>query len=467
MSAEAIANVTSQSLPRKFARYTLFDFVGRGGMAEIYLGRSTTELGAARLSVVKLILPEYTSLPKFAEMLTFEAKLAAQLSHANVVQVFDLGRENDQLFIAMEYVEGFDLNALLRRCSQQKIPFPVEFIFYVVTSVLRGLDYAHRRADDTGKPLGIVHRDVSPSNLLISFEGEVKLCDFGIAHANDAMTNLASGNIGSESTPYRQPEENLSEALQGKAGYMSPEHARGEVIDARADVFAAGIVLWELLAGRRLYKIGDGSNGTSLLEIARKAEIPAFPSRGLHQEERLVAIVNKALAKDKADRYASASAMLRDLEGYAIDARSMASPLKLGEWMAEHFGAEVIEKRRARERGAAALAKGPLVVLTPITSPKIEEKDLAPLKDVSSTALLKDSSSGDVTDPPKEPSPTPSDVRKVSEDKDEAPPTAVAVSGMTTSEQNHRRFVLQALAIAIAFALALVFYLFFGLLIPN
>jgi eukaryotic-like serine/threonine-protein kinase len=443
VNAEAVAHIPSPSpLPRKFARYTLFDFVGRGGMAEIYLGRSTTELGAARLSVVKLILSEYAALPKFAEMLIFEAKLAAQLSHANVVQVFDLGRENDQLFIAMEYVEGFDLNALLRRCSKQKIPLPVEFGLFIVACALRGLDYAHRRTDDTGRALGIVHRDVSPSNLLISFEGEVKLCDFGIAHANDAMTNLVTPPSG-EAVPYRQQEENLSEALQGKAGYMSPEHARGEVIDARADVFAAGIVLWELLAGRRLYKIGDGSNGTSLLEVARNAEIPAFPARDLPNEDRLREIVGKALARDKADRYASASAMLRDLEGYAIDARAMASPLKLGEWMAEHFGVEVIERRRARERGAAAIAKGPLVVLTPITSPKIEEKDLLPLKDVSSTALLNDPSSGDVNAPTKEPSPTPSDVRPVAE-LAEVPPVAIATTAKSSNPRPHLALLILA-----------------------
>jgi eukaryotic-like serine/threonine-protein kinase len=458
VNAELAAQISPSPLPRKFARYTLFDFVGRGGMAEIYLGRSTTELGAARLSVVKLILSDYAALPKFAEMLIFEAKLAAQLSHANVVQVFDLGREKDQLFIAMEYVEGFDLNALLRRCSKQKIPLPVEFGLFIVACALRGLDYAHRRTDDTGRPLGIVHRDVSPSNLLISFEGEVKLCDFGIAHANDAMTNLVTPQNG-EMAPYRQTEENLSEALQGKAGYMSPEHARGEVIDARADVFAAGIVLWELLAGRRLYKIGDGSNGTSLLEVARKAEIPAFPARDLPNEDRLREIVGKALAKDKADRYASASAMLRDLESYAIDARSMASPLKLGEWMAEHFGVEVIERRRARERGAAAIAKGPLVVLTPIASPKIEEKDLLPLKDVSSTALLNDPSSGDVNAPTKEPSPTPSDVRKIAEIENEIPPTAMVAAPKPVNSSGSRVglyaalfLIFTALAAAIAFA---------------
>jgi len=447
VNADASAQIVSPTpLPRKFGRYTLFDFVGRGGMAEIYLGRSTTELGAARLSIVKLILPEYAALPKFAEMLTFEAKLAAQLSHANVVQVFDLGRENDQLFIAMDYVEGFDLNALLRRCSQQKIPLPIEFGLFIVACALRGLDYAHRRTDETGSPLGIVHRDVSPSNLLVSFEGEVKLCDFGIAHANDAMSNLAASG---EIAVYRQSEENLSEALQGKAGYMSPEHARGEAIDARADVFAAGIVLWELLAGRRMYKIGDGSGGTSLLEVARNAVIPAFPAHGLPQEEKLLAIVHKALAKDKAERYASAAAMLRDLEGYAIDTRQMASPLKLGEWMGEHFGVEVIARRRARERAAAAIAKGPLLVMTRIAAPKLEELPL--LKDMSSTALLNEPSSDDLATAVSDPSPRP----------------AVAISGMTASELSHRRFVLQAIAIAMAVVLALIAYLIFGLLIPN
>ncbi len=418
-STEAARLVSPTPLPRKFGRYTLFDFVGRGGMAEIYLARSTTDLGAARLSVVKLILSEYTAFPKFAEMLTFEAKLAAQLSHANVVQVFDLGREDDRLFIGMEYVEGFDLNALLRRCSQQKIPLPIDFALFIVASALRGLDYAHRRTDETGKPLGIVHRDVSPSNLLVSFEGEVKLCDFGIAHANDAMSNLSSV-VGA---PYRRADESFSEALQGKAGYMSPEHARGESIDARADVFAAGIVLWELLAGRRMYRIGDGSGGTSLVEIARKAEIPALSERGIPEEAKLHGIVKKALAKDKNDRYASAAAFLRDLEGYMMDARMMASPLKLGEWMAEHFGTELIERRRARERGAAALAKGPLVVLTPLETPKVTPE--VP-KEMDANALV--SSVPSSVDPVKEPSPTPSSVRNVARaDEEEIPPAAMLV----------------------------------------
>jgi eukaryotic-like serine/threonine-protein kinase len=336
-------------LPRAFGRYTLFDHIGKGGMAEIYLARAETELGGSRLAVVKQILFEYADLSQFADMLIYEAKLAANLNHANVVQVFDLGRADGHLFIAMEYVEGFDLNNLLRRCSKQKVPLPMEFALYIVISALRGLDYAHRRADDLGKPLGIVHRDVSPSNLLISLEGEVKVCDFGIAHANDLV------KFGGAS---------VDDAIKGKAGYMSPEHAAGEVIDARADVFAAGIVLWELLAGRRMYR--QDQTRTSLLEQARQAEIPTLPLRGVPGERALHDIVHKALARERKHRYASAALMLRDLETHAVGSGRLASPLKIGEWLVAQFGEDVIKQRKIRERAAAAIARGPLVVMTPI-----------------------------------------------------------------------------------------------------
>jgi serine/threonine protein kinase len=302
-------------------------------MAEIFLARAHTDLGASRLCVVKQILPEFALHPQFAEMLIHEAKLAARLSHAHIVQVFDLGREGDQLYIAMEYVEGFDLNALLRRCSQKKLPLPFEFALRIVTDALQGLDYAHRRVSDEGRPLGIVHRDVSPSNLLVSFEGEVKVCDFGIAHANDVVL--------------REGGEHMDEAIKGKAGYMSPEHARGERIDARADVFAAGIVLWELVAGKRMYR---KESDVPLLEQAKRAEIPELPKKGLPLEPRLHAIVMKALAVRREDRYPSAGAMLRDLEGFMSEAKLVASPLKLGEWLMDNFGDELVDQRRARDR---------------------------------------------------------------------------------------------------------------------
>jgi serine/threonine-protein kinase len=322
-------DVDPAGLPRTFGRYTLFEKIGKGGMAQIYLARAETALGATRLAVVKEILPAFADDPRFAEMLIHEAKLAARLGHRRIVQVFDLGKEADRLFIAMEYVEGFDLNSLLRQCTENKVGLPAPHALGIVADVLEGLDYAHRRNDEEEKPLGIVHRDVSPSNVLISYEGEVKLCDFGIAHANDLV------------------KEGASEALKGKAGYMSPEHARGEALDARADVFAAGIILWELLVGKRLYK---PKSETSLLAQAQAAVIPPIPDKGIANHEQLEAIVKKALAKDREDRYPSAGAMLRDLEAYLADSGLLASRLKLGEWIETTFGTGLVDKRRASER---------------------------------------------------------------------------------------------------------------------
>ncbi len=355
-------------LPRSFGRYVLFDFIGRGGTAEAYLARQRTELGVTRRCVVKQIVPELASDPTFSDMLVHEAKLAARLNHANVVQVFDLGREDERLFIAMEYVEGFDLNDLLRRCSRAKIPFPFELGVHIIREALNGLDYAHRRLDDSGRPLEIVHRDVSPSNLLVSFEGEVKVCDFGIARANDAI----DGREGPE----------LEEALKGKAGYMSPEHARGGQIDARADVFAAGVILWELASGRRLYKAVEG--GPTLLDQARKAEIPELAPANLPANALLRRIVSKALAVDRDARYPSASAMQRDLQEYAISGKLMTSPLELGEWLTKTFGLDIVAERRARERAAAAWEKGPAVVLEPVEPPSAAAFELSP----HSTPLL-------------------------------------------------------------------------------
>ena len=324
---------TLATLPRRFGRYALFDFVGKGGMAEIFLARAETELGASRLCVVKEILPELADVAAFADMLVFEAKLAARLNHAHIVQVFDLGRTEGRLYIAMEYVEGYDLNALLRIVSKKKIPFLLEHALHVVSCILRGLSFAHRAKAEDGSPLGIVHRDVSPSNVLISLDGEVKLCDFGIAKAN-ARLGAQAGDVG--------------EALRGKAGYMSPEHARGEPIDARADVFAAGIVLWELLSGRRMYRATDGEN---LLDVARRAEIPVLAPRGEVPElPRLQALVARALAQKPDDRFESAAAMSRELDGYLTSAGIVTNPLRFGRWLREQVGTEEIDERRERER---------------------------------------------------------------------------------------------------------------------
>ncbi|AKT43677.1 serine/threonine-protein kinase [Chondromyces crocatus] len=357
----------SRRLPSRLGRYTLFDRIGRGGMADIYLARECTTLGATRLLVVKEVTPKLAGKTRFAEMLIAEAKLAARLRHGSVVQVEDLGRDDDTLYIAMEYVEGLDLRELLRRSARQRVPVPVEFSLFVVVETLMALSYAHR--------MGVLHRDVSPSNVLLSFEGEVKLCDFGIARAHQAAALAAEGDaleapegLGAQDAALKG---SLEDALQGKAGYMSPEHARGEALDERADVFAAGILLWELLSGRKLYRATGGFD--DLLAMARRADIPLPPERMLPDEAVLHAITMRALEPRREDRYGSASEMLADLTRYAISANLMGSPLRFGEWLRENFSEEILAARRSRQRALRALDFGPPAVIEAIAPPSSAE----------------------------------------------------------------------------------------------
>ena len=382
-------------LPRKFGQYLLFDRIGAGGMAEIFLARARTELGGQRRVVVKQILPSLGAHPQFAEMLIHEAKLAAVLDHANVAQVYDLGRADDRLFIAMEYVEGFDLNDLLRRCTKQKVAVPIELAVTILCDTLRGLDYAHRRTGEGGTPLGIVHRDVSPSNVLVSFDGQVKLCDFGIAHANDLVADKSDKGDSPSQT---------AEALKGKAGYMSPEHARGEAVDARADVFAVGILLWEMLSGKRMYRQVDA--GPTLLEQAKRGEMPPLAEKGIASEEVLHGIARKALATNREDRYPSAAAMLRDLESYLADAQLIVSPIRLGDWLVASLGSEIVLERRKRQRAAEALELGPPVKLTPL--PFAPSTDTAPVAPSGPPAKLPSSPPRAALAPENAPLPAPS-----------------------------------------------------------
>lgn len=321
-----------QGLPRPYGAFVLFDQIGQGGMAKIFLARNAAGLAAERLLVVKQILPVLSESEQFAKLFIDEAKLSAKLTHGNIVQVLDLGRADGQLYIAMEYVEGFDLRELLRQCAKRKVPLPVEFSLLLAKETLRALDYAHRKCDEDGTPLRIVHRDVSPSNVLISLDGEVKLCDFGIARALGSDTHLPS------------------EAVQGKAGYMSPEAASGDAVDARSDVFSVGVMLWETLAGRRLYKNPQG--GPPTLEMAMAAQIPELPSRGCPDEPVLYGIIQRALAKDVDARFPSTADMLEALEDYSRSHRLMASPLKFGDWLMEEFGEQLVQRRSERERAS-------------------------------------------------------------------------------------------------------------------
>jgi len=351
------------TLPRQFGQYQLFDHIGRGGMANIYLARMENQLGADRLVVVKLIHESFSNDPAFATQFIDEAKLCAGLRHGNIAQVVDLGRSpsGNQLFMAMEYVEGFDLHQLLRKLGQTKIGLPPEFAFQIVRDVLAALDFAHRSTNDAGEVMGIVHRDVSPSNVLLSFEGEVKLCDFGIAKAFARV-----GDLGGDSDNVEASETGEERGrIVGKSAYMSPEQAWGKPLDARADVFAAGILLWEMCAGRRLYR---GSE-TEMLELARAANIPRLPERGLPGHEVLQALLDRALNSDRETRFATAHEMLEALDSYLVGQRFFSSQLRFAAFLTDHFSVDLILHRRERERAARALSMGPAATLEPIEEP--------------------------------------------------------------------------------------------------
>ncbi len=375
-------------LPAKLGPYELFDHVGRGGMADIYRARSTDELGVVREVVVKEVLPHLTHSERLADLLASEAKLASRLDHPNVVRVETLGRDGELLYIAMEWVDGLDLRDLLRRCAREGVPLPIDLSLFMVREILKGLDYAHRAIVDDEEGVarrGIIHRDVSPSNILVSFDGEVKICDFGIARAHDEDRDSSFGEA----------------MIEGKAGYMSPEQARGEPLDPRADVFAAGIILWELVAGRRLYR-AEGDE--PLLEVARRAEIPALPDRGLPLQDELVEILHKALSADREQRFASAGDMALALDGWVAAADLRANGRALRRFLESTFADDVVGARRRRELATRAMARGPLAVLeildVPVTgmvrAPETDEPppSSAPLSLSSPASVVSDTVSG-------------------------------------------------------------------------
>ncbi len=300
-------------------------------MAEIFLAKTFTSLGTDRLCVIKRILPHLNADQSFCDMLIHEAKLCASLSHANVVQTFDLGHIDGQYYIAMEYVEGFDLNELLGLLSRAKVALSLQFGLYIIICSLRGLDYAHRLTDQNSEPLSIIHRDVSPTNILISTDGDVKLCDFGIAKATFGV--LDAGKLDE----YH---------LKGKVAYMAPEHLFGKPVDTRADLYSAGILLWELLSGRRLFKRKDEDQ---TIALAKAAEIPPLPNRNLPQYEELSAITMRALSKDPDARFQSGREFIHALEDYMHGAGLLVSQLKFADFLMEHFGERLLEQRRGRE----------------------------------------------------------------------------------------------------------------------
>ena len=271
---------------RKLGGYRLIAPLATGGMAELFIAKTAGVSGFEKQVALKVIHPNYSSDPDFVKMLVDEAKLAVQLQHANIVQTYDLGQVDGQYYIAMELIDGVDLYKILKTSSEREQDFPIDVAAYITAEVATGLDYAHRKNDPMGRPLQIVHRDVSPQNVLVSREGEVKIVDFGIAKAALRGQHTQAG------------------VIKGKYFYMSPEQSWGEKIDARTDVFSTGILLHEMLCGEMLYLEEELDK---LLKLVRAADIKPPSRKRADVPPELDAIVLKALAKRPADRYQSAA----------------------------------------------------------------------------------------------------------------------------------------------------------------
>lgn len=313
-----IGSAKKQPLP--FGKYLLLDRINIGGMAEVWRGKAFGTGGFERLVAIKRILPNIAEDDEFVAMFIDEAKISVQLSHANIGQIYDLGQECGSYFIAMEYIAGKDLRALFDRCRKKAEPAPVALTCHVIARMCEGLDHAHKKRDAADQPMHIVHRDVSPQNVLLSFDGDVKVIDFGIAKAAGKATRTQAG------------------ILKGKFGYMSPEQIRGVEIDRRADIFAIGICLFEMLTGERLFV---GETDFAVLEKVRNAVVPSPSELNPKVPPELEVIVRKALAKDLDARYQYASELADDLHRFVEEAKLGYTPRELGQFMRGVFADEV------------------------------------------------------------------------------------------------------------------------------
>jgi eukaryotic-like serine/threonine-protein kinase len=298
--------------PARLGPYELLQKLATGGMAEIYIARREGPHGFSKRIALKRILPQLAADPEFVAMFIDEARLCAQLTHPNLVQVFDFGEEAGELYMAMELVEGTTAAKVARAAAARGEPVPTEVALQIALSVGRGLAHAHESSDDEGRPLGLVHRDVSPGNILISNSGAVKLGDFGIARAAEFERRTDQGQ------------------LKGKLGYMSPEQVTGRELDAKSDQFTAAIVLAELLTARPLF---SGPREMDVLVKIRDADIAVLERYGRHVPPDLMAVLRRALSRRREDRFATTSAYVDGLEEVARRRRLGATPATLVEWL--------------------------------------------------------------------------------------------------------------------------------------
>ncbi len=318
--------------PRRFGSYLLLKPLARGGMGALYLALSGAE-ETAKLCVIKTVLPHLAD-KEYLQRFRDEAKVVVRLSHGNLVPVFDSGQADGEIYLAMDFVEGRDLRATWNRCAKKGIAFPIDVAAHIVKELARGLYYAHSFGS-----LKLVHRDVSPPNVLLSYSGEVKVTDFGLASSTLKMEKTAPGII------------------YGKVSYMSPEQARGEPLDGRTDLYAAGIILWELLTGRQLFPSGkngaaapnDAPTAEELLQRVRHPEIVPPSKRATRVPAELDHIACKALAPDLAQRYQTCEELRLDLATFLAKHAPATDGVRVAKFLTDLYGDEIETERRERE----------------------------------------------------------------------------------------------------------------------
>lgn len=327
-----IAPTTPTPLP--FGKYMLLERIAVGGMAEVWLGRAVEPGRISRLLAIKKLLPSFSEDDEFVEMFMDEAWIAGQLDHPGIVQIGELGRVDSSYYIAMEFVWGRDLLGIMQRLHSLRRSLEPTFAAYIAARMCESLHIAHTARDKAGRPLEIVHRDVSPQNVIVSFDGEVKLIDFGIAMASSRTTHTQAGT------------------RKGKFGYMSPEQVRGSAVDHRSDQFAVGTVLYEMLTGRPLF---PRANDYATLSLVREAEIPPLREHAAECPPELIDVVTRLLAKRPEDRFATAHEAGMALDRIVAQLDPAFERFALLSWMRALFGKEM----RAEKARLEALERVP------------------------------------------------------------------------------------------------------------
>lgn len=276
-------------------KYSIVHKLDAGGMAEVWKGKATSMRGFEKLVAIKRVLPELAKKGNFIEMFLDEARLSLHLNHANVVQTFDIGTSDGAYFIVMEWVDGINLKGILDSIKLSGDRIPVEQALFIAQELCKGLHHAHRRKTPDGQDLNIVHRDISPPNLLISREGEVKVVDFGLAKAATQALTTDQGMV------------------KGKFSYLSPEAAWGQEVDERADIFAVGALIWEMLAGRRLF---EGQSNKETVLMVREAVVPSLEEINPYVDSELMNMIYRSLAREPNQRYSTAKQLGQDLSAY-------------------------------------------------------------------------------------------------------------------------------------------------------